>query len=55
MPSPYLDDDGEPRYGRRASPEELEAIRREQGIDAPADARPVGLPKIGRASCRERV
>ena len=25
MPSPYLDDDGEPRYGRRASPEELEA------------------------------
>lgn len=42
MPSPYLDDDGEPRYGRRASPEELEAIRREQGIDAPAaGARPV--------------
>ena len=43
MPSPYLDDDGEPRYGRRASPEELAAIRREQGIDAPAaDAPPVG-------------
>lgn len=43
MSSPYLDDDGEPRYGRRASPEELEAIRREQGIGAPAaGARPVG-------------
>ena len=43
MPSPYLDDDGEPRYGRRASPEELAAIRREQGIDAPTvGARPVG-------------
>ena len=40
MPSPYLDDDGEPRYGRRASPEELAAIRREQGIDAPAAAAP---------------
>ena len=51
MPSPYLDDDGEPRYGRRASPEELEAIRREQGIDAPAaGARPVGGAdrKVGR-------
>ena len=43
MSSPYLDDDGEPRYGRRASPEELEAIRREQGIGAPAaGARLVG-------------
>lgn len=49
MPSPYLDDDGEPRYGRRASPEELEAIRREQGIDAPADARPVGVRPVGGA------
>ena len=49
MPSPYLDDDGEPRYGRRASPEELEAIRREQGIDAPADARPVGARPVGGA------
>lgn len=50
MPSPYLDDDGEPRYGRRASPEELEAIRREQGIDAPAaGARPVGARPVGGA------
>ncbi|ALD00052.1 hypothetical protein AM609_12375 [Actinomyces sp. oral taxon 414] len=45
MPSPYLDDDGEPRYGRRASPEELAAIRREQGIDAPA----AGAPPVGGA------
>ena len=45
MPSPYLDDDGEPRYGRRASPEELAAIRREQGIDAPA----AGPPPVGGA------
>ena len=50
MPSPYLDDDGEPRYGRRASPEELEAIRREQGIGAPAaGARPVGARPVGGA------
>lgn len=45
MSSPYLDDDGEPRYGRRASPEELAAIRREQGIDAPA----AGAPPVGGA------
>ena len=45
MPSPYLDDDGEPRYGRRASPEELAAIRREQGLDAPA----AGAPPVGGA------
>lgn len=50
MSSPYLDDDGEPRYGRRASPEELEAIRREQGIGAPAaGARPVGARPVGGA------
>lgn len=50
MSSPYLDDDGEPRYGRRASPEELEAIRREQGIGAPAaGVRPVGARPVGGA------
>ena len=43
MSSPRPDDDGESRYGRRVSPEELEAIRREQGIGAPATGdRPVG-------------
>ena len=46
MPSPYLDDDGEPRYGRRASPEELEAIRREQGIDAPAAGGNLGRAQL---------
>ena len=36
--SPYLDDDGQPRYGQRVSPEELEQIRREQGLDSPVQA-----------------
>lgn len=31
----YIDDDGEPRYGQRVSPEELDRIRRAQGIEPP--------------------
>ncbi|MBW3068105.1 hypothetical protein GZ998_01050 [Actinomyces sp. 594] len=37
----YETEDGEPRYGKRLSPEELAAYLREQGIEPPADAEPV--------------
>ncbi|WP_257210453.1 hypothetical protein [Actinomyces ruminis] len=38
----YETDDGEPRYGKRLSPEELAAYLREQGIDLrPGPAPPV--------------
>lgn len=40
MPDRYVGQDGQPRYGVRVSPEELEGIRREQGLDEPAAPRP---------------
>ena len=36
MADRYVEDDGQPRYGQRVSPEELEAIRREQGLGSAA-------------------
>ncbi len=41
-PSRYETEDGEPRYGARLNPEELEAYLREQGIEPPARRPGVG-------------
>nr|WP_300339106.1 hypothetical protein [Actinomyces sp.] len=38
MAQRYVDDDGQPRYGQRVSPEELEQIRREQGLGSSVQA-----------------
>lgn len=42
MTDRYTDENGQPRFGVRVSPEELERIRREQGIEPPAGSGPAG-------------
>ncbi|MBM6980023.1 MAG: hypothetical protein I3J03_09965 [Actinomyces succiniciruminis] len=45
----YETDDGEPRYGKRLSPEELAAYLREQGMEPPTGTGSGGRPAAGQA------